>query len=91
MGAAELRTPRWKRVRAQIRERDGYRCRQCGKAGRLEVDHIVPIAAGGDPWEPANLQTLCIFHHHAKGREDRPPVPAPVAAWRALVDSRRGP
>ena len=46
---------RWALVRLKVMERDGWRCRRCGKAGRLEVDHVVPLARGGDPFNPANL------------------------------------
>lgn len=38
--------------------RDDWRCVQCGKAGRLECDHIVPLADGGTD-DLANLRTLC--------------------------------
>ena len=42
---------KWKRVRRAAIERDGYRCRACGKAaGSFEVDHIVPLSAGGEPY-----------------------------------------
>lgn len=30
-------------------------CRVCGRAGSDVVDHLVPIAAGGSPDDPANL------------------------------------
>ena len=37
----------------------------------LEVDHIQPIAEGGHPFDPANLQTLCEDCHYEKtGREN---------------------
>ena len=39
----------WRRVRLQVLDRDGYRCTACGKAGILEVDHIVELKAGGAP------------------------------------------
>ena len=26
-----------------VRDLDGWRCRLCGKSGRLEVDHVVPL------------------------------------------------
>ena len=51
-------TARWKRLRRKILDRDGWRCRKCGKAGRLEVDHIVPVRDGGID-DPANLRILC--------------------------------
>ena len=50
---------RWERLRRVILDRDGWRCRKCGRAGRLEVDHIVPIHRGGDYWDMSNLQALC--------------------------------
>ncbi|MGY9045996.1 MAG: HNH endonuclease, partial [Rhodobacterales bacterium] len=37
------RTKRWQALRAEILERDRYRCRSCGCGGRLEVDHIKPV------------------------------------------------
>ena len=79
---------RWALVRLKAMERDGWRCRSCGKAGRLEVDHVVPLARGGDPFNPANLQALCRSCHFAKtaaeNREANPPAPE-VQAWRDLV------
>lgn len=52
-------TPELKR---RIKERDGYRCKYCGRTEAdgvsLEVDHIIPISRGGRS-EPNNLQTLC--------------------------------
>ena len=55
----KLNSGRWRRVRLEVLERDGWRCVQCGKAGVLEVDHITPLELGGEPWALANLQTLC--------------------------------
>lgn len=50
-------------LRFEILERDGFQCRSCGRNPRehqikLHVDHIVPIARGGET-EPYNLHTLC--------------------------------
>ena len=43
-------TRAWRRVRLRVFERDGYRCVCCGKAGRLECDHIIPLPqVGGRP------------------------------------------
>jgi hypothetical protein len=52
------RRPLSDKVRALVIVRDGGRCRQCGSARNLEVDHIVPLSRGGDS-EDCNLQTLC--------------------------------
>jgi hypothetical protein len=54
-------------IRAQLRfrvlQRDGFRCRYCGRSGNapgvvLHVDHVVPLAAGGTSTED-NLLTAC--------------------------------
>ena len=52
----------------------------------MEVDHVIPLDKGGDPWDPANLQALCRGCHVAKtaGENRRPPTPA-EAAWRRFV------
>jgi 5-methylcytosine-specific restriction endonuclease McrA len=36
------------------------------QARTLEVDHIRPVADGGHPFDPANLQTLCSKCHETK-------------------------
>ena len=79
---------RWKRVRQASIERDGYRCRHCGKAaGRFEVDHIIPLSFGGAPYDFENTQTLCIPCHFFKSTLDRGGVPhVPDAAWGRLVE-----
>lgn len=51
-------------LRYNILQRDGFRCRLCGRSAKdhpgleLEVDHIVPVSKGGLTIE-SNLQTLC--------------------------------
>ena len=57
---------RWSRFRQTILERDRHRCRSCGKAGRLEVDHIIPLSKGGEAWDPDNCQSLCRSCHIEK-------------------------
>jgi predicted kinase len=63
------RTKRWKALRAEILERDGYRCQSCGCGGRLEVDHIKPVRTHPElSYEPRNLQALCPSCHTRKTR-----------------------
>ncbi len=58
-------TKRWKLLRMRVFERDGFRCRMCGRlegdTSKLVADHIEPHR--GDPakfWdEGGNVQTLC--------------------------------
>ena len=77
---------RWQRVRLAALERDGWRCRHCGRAaGRFEVDHIKPLAAGGAAYALDNLQSLCRPCHFKKSTLDRGGVPhVPDAAWERL-------
>ena len=78
---------RWARVRREVLERDGYRCQGCGKAGVLEVDHVVPVSAGGDRWDLANLQALCRGCHIAKTRNETGPRPSPARErWDRLIE-----
>ena len=57
------------KMRFSIYQRDGYRCRYCGRSGRfadLEIDHIRPISKGGKSTYD-NLQTLCRRCNKEKG------------------------
>ena len=79
---------RWAAVRRVVLDRDGYRCRECGRAGRLEVDHVKPLADGGAPFDPVNLQALCRSCHIVKTRREnaeRNPVRPEVEAWQEAV------
>lgn len=57
------RLPIW--IRNEVRKRDRWRCVACGRAGRLEVDHIDPVANGGND-SFSNLQSLCRDCHIEK-------------------------
>ena len=47
------------KMRFAVYERDGWRCKKCGRRSKdLEVDHIYPISKGGKSTFD-NLQTLC--------------------------------
>ena len=83
----KLDRKRWGAVRRLVLIRDSYRCKQCKRAGRLEVDHVRPLNKGGDPWELSNLQTLCRGCHIAKtrGEQSKPPSPA-RSKWDKLVE-----
>lgn len=55
-------TPAWRALRPAILERDNYRCQIAGrrcKGTATEVDHIVPIVAGGAPYDHRNLRAVC--------------------------------
>ena len=56
--AANGMRPGWKRTRAAVLSRDGYRCVQCGATANLDVDHITPRSQGGTD-SMTNLRTMC--------------------------------
>ena len=81
-----LNARRWALVRRQVLERDGWRCRACGRPGRLEVDHVRPLELQGEPWELGNLQTLCRGCHISKSaKENRRQLTPAELRWRALL------
>lgn len=58
-----------KAIQRKIFARDGNQCtfvsddgRRCSERGRLQVDHILPVAKGGDD-RPENLRLLCAAHN----------------------------
>lgn len=63
----------WRDMRADIIERDGFRCRVCVKTEKLRVHHIIPrkyrYIAGIDIDHPSNLITLCNKHHEMADRK----------------------
>ena len=82
------RTQRWKALRMQALERDGWRCVQCPERRGLEVDHILPVRVRPDlAWSLVNLQCLCGRCHARKTRIEiglGRPNPA-REAWKKLV------
>jgi group II intron reverse transcriptase/maturase len=69
-GASRLRD--WRDVRAEVLERDGYRCQQCGSQDNLDVHHRQARYQGGDD-SPENLVTLCEHCHSQTDTMGRPP------------------
>src|SRR5262245_63219044 len=56
---------RWLTTRKAVPARDPI-CRVCGTHVSEEVDHIVPLNEGGDPWDLERLQGICRPCHQAK-------------------------
>ena len=77
----------WGKVRLQVLDRDGWACVKCGKAGRLEADHRVPLEAGGAVYDLANIQTLCRGCHWDKSSGERRgrETPPEVLEWRRYL------
>lgn len=56
----------WSAIRAKIFERDDYTCQYCGnRGGKLECDHVYPVAKGGSHDEN-NLVTACFKCNRSK-------------------------
>lgn len=53
-------------IRREVFARCGEHCQSCGSTVDLCLDHIIPVAAGGDS-EPSNLQVLCRPCNSRKG------------------------
>lgn len=88
----KLNRRKWAQVRIKALTRDGYACVKCGKRGRLEVDHIVPVARGGLPYDLDNLQTLCRPCHFAKTakelqRLNRDSLPQEQQKWAEFIET----
>lgn len=59
-------TRQWRTLRAnQLATHPFCQWSGCRRAA-VEVDHVVNLAAGGERYDPANLQSLCTPHHEAK-------------------------
>jgi 5-methylcytosine-specific restriction endonuclease McrA len=82
------RGERWRTLRMAVLERDAFRCKSCGCAGRLEVDHIKPVRTHPElAYEPTNCQALCPSCHTRKTRIEcgHPPPREDRQAWRDAV------
>ena len=71
-------TPRWRALRDEAMERDGYRCVGCRKIGLTVaaelVHHVRPIRQGGDPFDIDNLESLCRRCHAEEHAEKLAPA-----------------
>lgn len=89
-GAAYYRGPKWRLIRDQVRDRDGWACRDCGRPrceGKLDVHHVVPAGEWDRPGSAndlANLVTLCPGCHRR-----RHSLPVDEAAERRRIYQRR--
>ena len=78
---------RWQLTRLRVFERAGWRCESCGRAGRLEADHRVPMRQdpGQDMYATDGLQALCRGCHRQKTRAENEHDDPARARWRELV------
>ena len=71
----------WRRLRLIVLKRDDYTCTYCSKPANT-VDHVTPLAKGGEPYDENNLVSACTACNSAKrdrgsffssARHPRPP------------------
>jgi 5-methylcytosine-specific restriction protein A len=71
---AFYQSSRWHRLSLAYRKNNRL-CVECLKEGITklseEVDHIIPIVEGGNPWDLNNLQALCKSHHSQKTKREQ--------------------
>ena len=60
----------WDRIRARALRRAGRRCSKCGRPGRLEVHHPIPLSDGGTHAQA--LAVVCRDCHFAEHRKSDP-------------------
>ena len=80
---------KWAKVRLQVLASAGHRCAECSRAGRLEIDHRIPLHVdASDPYDLSNLQAMCRSCHIAKtSLENSRPNPA-RDRWRQFISDR---
>lgn len=67
-------TERWKQKRKRILRRDGYRCQECRKYGKITeatiVHHIKEVEDYPElAWENDNLESVCMACHNRIHRD----------------------
>jgi 5-methylcytosine-specific restriction enzyme A len=66
-------TARWRRLRLRVLKRDGYIC-QMGLPGctleATQVDHVLSIAQGGNPFAEDQCRSVCARCHLAKSSQE---------------------
>lgn len=92
--ARVTRGPRWKALRMQALDRDGWACVRCGERRRLECDHVLPVRTHPHlSYTLSNVQILCGKCHSAKTRIEvgHVPLSKPRQAWRDLLKNQQTP
>jgi len=82
------RGQRWKALRMQALDRDGWQCVQCGSRRRLECDHVEPVRTHPQlAYVLSNIQVLCAGCHSRKTAIEVgfAPLNPPRQEWRNLL------
>ena len=86
----DLAGNRWERLRRRILDRDSWRCSECGRAGKLEIHHLVsPLVCPDRAHDSDNLLVLCVdCHLDLHGRKEPDPE---VLEWQEFVRTSEQP
>ncbi len=89
-GYSVYRSARWQGIRLAARRRDGWKCTECGSAGRLEIHHKQSVRQAPElAYELGNVTSLCPSCHHAETMAERGLAPGPAReAWKSLLNER---
>jgi 5-methylcytosine-specific restriction endonuclease McrA len=68
-GRSHYLSKRWKITRRRVLFNEPL-CRNCDRLA-TDVDHVKPLAEGGDPYAMDNLQPLCQRCHGKKTRAEQ--------------------
>lgn len=60
----------YRKARVACLQRDGYVCHYCGQDATT-ADHVIPIAAGGDPISLDNMVACCVSCNSRKGSRNQ--------------------
>ena len=81
-----IRGHRWEATRRAAFDRDGYRCRRCGKAGRLEAHHALPLHVPGGLSKAFDLSGILTYCRDCHIEHHRPPVDPEQVAWQDFIE-----
>ena len=83
MARRSVRNRAWFFIRRKLIQARGYKCERCGRGGRLEVHHRIPISKGGKRYDRENLEVICRQCHFDEHRHDRE-IPG-ASEWRERI------
>lgn len=84
MATDPRRTSKWKRLRLVVLERDDHTCQIRGVRCTLKathVDHVIPLALGGDAYNLDNLRAACAQCNTGRRPYRRPIVGVASVDW----------
>ncbi len=92
--AVVIARKQWKGVRHAALKRDGFKCTECGRRGRLECHHVKPVRT--HPllaYELSNIAVLCVACHarHTRLEVGMGTENPAREAWRGLVNELQSP